>query len=296
MDAAANSNIKLVPFDANFGVDIVGFDIKHTSADEAGIIEQAVYDNTVVRIRGQEFDDEDHQRFTRNFGELAVPTLKQTAGRDQPGTPEFMTTVSNIIENGQELGQLGAGELAWHTDLDYKEKPHAWSLLHAMELPPTGGNTYFRNMYLAYETLPETTKTLIDGLNARHDRWTDLEGNLMGGAEMPAGYEERNWWETHDGVEHPLVRNHPATGRKALYFGRRHNLYVPGIPYGESEELIDRLWDHAINSDDFVWMQEWQLGDLIIWDNRCAMHRRDPFDPSARRLMRRTNTPGERPV
>lgn len=302
MDAVANTKLELIPFDAKFGVDIVGFDVKDPTPDEINIIRDAIHEHTVVRIRGQQFDDADQLRFTRHFGDLSVPTLKQTHGKDQEGTPDFMTTVSNITVDGEPIGQLGSEELDWHTDLNYKERPHAWSLLHALELPAAGGDTQFVNCRMAYDALSQDLKDRIDGIIARHDIWTltiqmgvDNHGELAPGIDPPTGYGEGPWWETHEGVEHPLARTHPFTGRKALYFGRRHNLYIPGIPYAESEELLDHLFDHTVNNPDFLWVQKWQLGDLVIWDNRSGMHRRDPFDVNDRRLMRRTNTQGERP-
>ena len=302
MDAHAGTNIKLITFDAEFGVDISGFDIKNLTQEEVSVIQDVVHEHAVARIRGQDFTDEDHLRFTRHFGEPSVPTLKQTYDEEQDGTPGFMTTVSNIKVDGEAIGQLGNEELDWHTDLNYKERPHAWSLLHAMELPGAGGDTHFINCRMAYETLPQDLKGRIDGVTARHDIWTltiqigaSDHGALAPGLDPPKGYGEGNWWETHDGIEHPLVRTHPATGTKALYFGRRHNLYIPDIPYADSECLLDALWDHTVTNPAFLWVQRWQLGDLVIWDNRASMHRRDPFDPTARRLMRRTNTQGERP-
>jgi taurine dioxygenase len=294
--------IELVPLDAAFGVDIVGFDIKNPTDDEITVIQNAIHAHSVVRIRGQEFTDADQLRFTRHFGELSVPTLKQTYGKDQAGTPDNMTTVSNIVVDGEAIGQLGSEELDWHSDLNYKERPHAWSLLHAIELPDSGGDTHFINCKMAYEALSDDLKQRIDGIVTRHDIWAltiqigaNDHGTLAPGIDPPAGYGEGPWWETHDGIEHPLVRTHPATKGKALYFGRRHNLYIPGIPYAESEALLDTLYSHAIETPAFRWIQQWQLGDLIIWDNRSGMHRRDPFDQNARRLMRRTNTQGERP-
>ena len=302
MDVLASTDIKLTAFDAEFGVDITGFDIKNPTSEDVSVIRDAVHEHAVVRIRGQDFTDEDQLRFTGHFGELSVPTLKQTYNEDQDGTPDFMTTVSNIKLDGEPIGQLGNEELDWHTDLNYKERPHAWSLLHAIELPSTGGDTHFINCRMAYEMLHQDVKEQIEGLAARHDIWTitiqigaDNHGELAPGIDPPKGYGEGNWWETHDGIEHPLVRTHPATGTKALYFGRRHNLYVPGIPYAESESLLNELWVHTVKNPTFLWVQRWQVGDLVIWDNRASMHRRDHFDASARRLMRRTNTQGERP-
>lgn len=302
MSLKAKSQIKLNPFDAKFGVDIVGFDIRNPSPEEIRAIENAVHEHAVVRIRGQDFSDQDQLNFTRYFGALSVPTLKQTFGHDQKGTPNFMTSVSNIVVDGQSIGQFGNEELDWHTDLNYKEKPHAWSLLHAVELPKTGGDTQFTNCRLAYEALPQDLKNRIAGIDARHDIWTlsiqigaKDHGVLIPGIEPPKGYGTDKWWETHEGIEHPLVRTHPKTQTKALYFGRRHNLYIPGVPYTESEILIDGLWKHTVKNPEFQWMQIWELGDLLIWDNRSCMHRREPFDQAERRLLRRTNTEGERP-
>ena len=294
--------IRFVPFSANFGVDIVDFDIKNTTDDEILVIKDAIHNHTVVRIRGQEISGEDHLNFTCRLGELSVPTLKQTFGKDQEGTHQSMTTVSNVIESEKAIGQLGSEELDWHSDLNYKEQPHALSLLHALEIPSVGGNTQFANTRLAYEALSPDFKERINGLKARHDIWsltiqvgTETHGKLAPGITAPKGYGETNWRETHDGIEHPLVRTHPATGHKSLYFGRRFNLYIPGIPYAESEELLNYLFEHTVKNADFLWIQRWELGDLVIWDNRSGMHRRDAFDKNQRRVMRRTNTQGEQP-
>ena len=294
--------IKFEPLHDYFGVDISGFDIKNPSGSDIDAIANAVHDNFVARIRGQDFNDNDQLKFTRYFGEISTPTLKQTLGRDQKGTPDFMSTVSNVEINGEKIGQFGNEELDWHTDLNYKERPHAWSLLHAIELPKRGGDTYFLNTRLAYENLPYKLKRRIDGMVARHDVWNlsiqkgnENHGHLMEGIDPPDNYQEKEWWKTHNGIEHPLVRTHPITQKKALYFGRRLNLYIPGIPYQESEDLINSLFEHCMNNPNFLWVQKWYIGDLIIWDNRSGMHKRSPFDNKERRVMRRTNTQGERP-
>jgi taurine dioxygenase len=290
------------PLNKNFGLDISGFDFKNPTPSDINVIRDSVHEHFVVRIRGQEFSDEDQLRFTQHFGELSVPTLRQTFGKDQDGTPDHMSTVSNIEVDGEKIGQFGSEELDWHTDLNYKERPHAWSLLHAIELPSKGGDTHFVNTRLAYEALPSNKKIQINSINARHDIWSlSLQrgskdhGKLAPGLPPPNNYTDEDWWKKHNGIEHPLVRTHPKTKKKALYFGRRLNLYIPGIPFEESEQLIDDLFKHTIANRDFIWIQKWQLGDLVIWDNRSGMHKREPFDPTERRLMRRTNTQGERP-
>ncbi len=290
------------PLNKNFGLDITGFDIKKPTLSEIDAIQNYVHENFVVRIRGQKFSDADQVRFTEHFGKLAVPTLQQTFGKTQTGTPDHMSTVSNIEIGGKKIGQFGSEELDWHSDLNYKERPHAWSLLHAIELPSKGGDTHFVNTRLAYEALSSDMKDTINDISARHDIWSlSLQrgskdhGKLARGIPKPDNYGEKDWWKRHNGIEHPLVRTHPNTKKKSLYFGRRLNLYVPGIPYDESEQLINYLYEHTITNKNFVWVQNWQIGDLIIWDNRSGMHRREPFDPKQRRLMRRTNTQGERP-
>ncbi|MFL2783185.1 MAG: TauD/TfdA dioxygenase family protein [Rhodospirillales bacterium] len=294
--------IKITPLNKNFGVDISGFDIKNPSPADIKFINDSVHENFVVRIRGQEFSDRDQLEFTKNFGQLSIPTLKQTLGKDQAGTPNFMSTVSNIKINGEQIGQFGNEELDWHSDLNYKERPHAWSLLHALKIPPTGGDTHFVNTRLAYEKLPKKKKAEINNLKARHDIWSlslqkgsKEHGKLLPGMPKPDNFHEKEWWKTHNGIEHPLVRTHPITNKKALYFGRRLNLYIPGMPHEESEKLLDYLYLHSIKNSEFIWIQKWQLGDLIIWDNRSGMHRRENFNSEHERLMRRTNTQGEKP-
>jgi len=160
-----------------------------------------------------------------------------------------------------------------------------------LECPPpsAGGSTYFLNMYSAYETLPADIKTRIGGLQARH------AATHNSGGRAHKGFETVDDVTKVPGAVQPLVRTHPETGRKALFLGRRINAYVLGLPVGESEQLLDFLWEHTAQ-EKFTWRQDWQPGDLIWWDNRCAMHRRDAFDPAARRLMHRTQLKGTRPV
>jgi len=112
--------------------------------------------------------------------------------------------------------------------------------------------------------------------------------------ELRRGYVDAPDASQTVGAEHPIVRTHPATGRKALFLGRRRNAYIPGLSLADSEALLDALWDHATR-DEFTWYQQWRAGDLILWDNRCVMHRRDAFDPATRRVMHRTQIKGDRP-
>jgi taurine dioxygenase len=136
-------------------------------------------------------------------------------------------------------------------------------------------------MYLAYETLPSELKRKIEGRKALHDATYNSAGM------MRKGYKEVTDPREAPGARHPLVRTHPETGRECLFLGRRRNSYILGMELDESNALLDRLWAHATRAE-LTFRQQWQAGDVLIWDNRCTLHRRDAFDPSARRLMHRT--------
>jgi taurine dioxygenase len=294
--------VTVIPFsDAGCGADVSGVDIRRPLApSDRDRIRAAWLDHLVLRFRGQEMSDEQHMAFTRQFGELefnpAVLIEKrygvgtQTSGRRTDVPPEI-SVISNILEDGKPIGGLGDGEAFWHTDSSFVEVPPAASLLRALEAPPpsAGGSTYFLNMYSAYETLPAGVKRRIDGMTAIHAATHNSAGRAHKGFETVSDVSRV------PGARQPLVRTHPETGRKALFLGRRINAYIVGLPVAESEALLDFLWEHA-EQERFTWRQDWQVGDLVWWDNRCAMHRRDAFDPAARRLMHRTQIKGTRPV
>jgi taurine dioxygenase len=181
---------------------------------------------------------------------------------------------------------LGAGEATWHTDMSYLTDPPKASMLYALEVPPSGGNTYFNNMYLAYETLPAEMKKQIEGRRLKHD------GTYNSGGYVRQGVAAVDDPISSPGTYHPLVCTHPETKRRVLYLGRRRNAYIDGLPLAESESLLDELWRHA-TQDELTWFNEWRPGDLVLWDNRCTMHRRDPFDANSRRVMHRTQIKGE---
>jgi taurine dioxygenase len=294
--------VEVQPFAAGCGADISGVDISEPlSTADRDAIRKAWLANLVLRFRGQPMTDAQHMAFTRQFGELGFnpgKLLEKQYGvasaygserrREMP--PEI-SVISNIIEDGKAIGGLGDGEAFWHTDSSFVDVPPAASLLRSLECPPpsAGGATSFLNCYSAYDALPEATKQRIDGLTMIH-----------AATHSSAGVANRGFEAVEDvskvpGARQPMVRTHPETGKKSLFLGRRINAYVIGLPVAESEELLDELWNHMVQ-DKFTWTQEWQVGDLVWWDNRCAMHRRDAFDPSTRRLMHRTQLKGTRPV
>jgi len=155
--------------------------------------------------------------------------------------------------------------------------------------PSAGGATSFLNCYTAYDTLPVETKKRIDGRMMIHAATHSSAGKAH------KGFEKVDDVSRVPGARQPMVRTHPETGKKALFLGRRINAYVIGLPVAESEELLDELWTHTTQKK-FTWTQEWKVDDLVWWDNRCVMHRRDAFDPETRRLMHRTQLKGTRPI
>ena len=181
---------------------------------------------------------------------------------------------------------LGSYELVWHTDMSYNPLPPRASLLYALEVPPDGGNTGFLNMYAAYETLPDELKRAIEGKICIHDSSRNSAGELRKGFQRTLDVRQT------PGAVHPLVRLHPVSKRKALFLGRRPGAYIHGLSVEQSEKLLDAVWAHA-TQEGFAWYQKWRVGDLVLWDNRCVMHRRDAFDESRRRLMHRTQIVGE---
>jgi taurine dioxygenase len=190
-----------------------------------------------------------------------------------------------VIENGEAIGSLGAGEAVWHTDMSYLDDPPKASMLYAIEVPPTGGNTGFTNMYSAYEELPDALKRRVEGRRLKHD------GTYNSGGYVRQGITATDDPVASPGTYHPVVCTHPETGRRCLYLGRRRNAHIEGLSLADSEALLDELWQCATR-EELSWYNHWRVGDLVLWDNRCTMHRRDPFDADSRRIMHRTQMKG----
>ena len=269
------------------GAEISGADLRGIDARDFAAIRRSWIEHSVLLFRDQRLGDDDLIAFSRRFGELDWAPIQETGRRFVDGHPEIYV-VSNVVENGVPIGSLGAGEATWHTDMSYLDDPPIASMLYAIEVPPLGGNTGFCNMYSAYEALPAEMKRRIADLRLKHDATYNSGGYLRAGAA--ANDDPRR----SAGAIHPLVLTHPDSGRRCLYLGRRRNAYLMGLPLDESEALLDALWAHATRAE-FTWYNTWRVGDLVMWDNRCTMHRRDPFDPMARRIMHRTQIRGTRP-
>jgi taurine dioxygenase len=277
--ASRRSEISVLPTGAALGADIEGINLSSQLHDEAvEAIKSAWRDHLVLRFRGQRLSDADLLRFSRYFGDLDRAPVNVEHVKPEEG---YVTVISNVIVNGQAIGGLGAYEAEWHTDMSYVEAPPLGSVLYALEVPPSGGDTGFANMYTAFEQLTPELKEQVLLLTAKHDASRNSAG------ELRRGFTEVTDPREAPGAVHPIVITHPETGRRALYLGRRRNEYIPGLSLEQSEQLLDCLWNHATR-EEFLWYQKWKVGDLLMWDNRCTLHRRDAFDPTTRRIMHRT--------
>jgi taurine dioxygenase len=193
--------------------------------------------------------------------------------------------ISNVKKNGEFVHALPIGEMMFHIDQCYQPRPAKATILYAMKIPKTGGNTLFCDLQRAYDTLDEETKARIAGLEVLHVY--DYDAGATHTAAAVADDAPRH--------VHPLVRTHPVTGRKCLYVNRLMTREVVGMDKSESAALLARLFDHMENPD-FVYEHRWKLGDLLMWDNRCTAHARRDFDPEQERVMRRLTVLGEVPA
>jgi taurine dioxygenase len=276
---------RVLPTGGGLGAEIRGEDLRRLADEAFAAIHRAWLDHLVLLFRGQELTDAELIAFSRRFGELDLAPIQETGRRFVEGLPELYV-VSNVLKDGEPIGSLGYGEAVWHTDMSYLPDPPKASILYALEIPPAGGNTEFINMYAVYEALPVDLKRDIAGLRIKHD------GTYNSGGYVRQGVAPTDDPRESPGMFHPLVCTHPETGRRMLYLGRRRNAYVEGFELAESEALLDALWAYT-DRPEFAWHTVWRVGDLVLWDNRCTMHRRDAFDPRARRVLHRTQVKGQ---
>jgi taurine dioxygenase len=289
--AIAIKNLAIKNLDAALGAEASGIDLsKPVARPEIDAIEAAWRERLVVVFHGQHLSDPELIAFSKNFGELDPPGPNPYGAPFNKAHPE-LNVISNVIEHGKPIGNLGDGEAVWHADMTYVDVPPKAALLHALEVPPleAGGNTYFANMFAAYQALPAELKEAADGKTAVHDASRNSAGLLR------KGYKDVTDVRETVGARHPLVRTDPATGRKALFLGRRPNAYVLGLSVAESEALLDALWSHATQPR-FAMCHRWKVGDLLMWNNLAVLHRRDPFDPRTRRVMHRSQIKGNERV
>ena len=273
--------MKINPTNRDFVADVDGIDIGTISDEDFEAVYQAWLQFGVLRLHDQPLDEESLQQFSRRFGPLEErPMGRLPAEAKAKIKNRYVTQLSNIVENGKPIGGLGNSEANWHSDMTYVDTPPPASILLGIEIPEVGGNTYFADQQAAYEALPEALRTRAETLSIKHDAAHTSVGSLR------PGFEAFDDPRQAPGAVHPIIRTHEETGKKVLYLGRREWAFIPGLSLDDSETLLDELWSYAA-TDSNTWGQQWQPGDLIIWDNRRVLHRRDDFPADSRRLMKR---------
>ncbi len=278
--------MKFQPLCPMLGAKVEDIDVRELGPGEHQKIRDALNKYLLLVFPGQDLSVEEHMGFTEIFGEMAY-TPQRLFGGDHvwPKYP-YVDKVSNIEEDGEPIGTLGNWDLAWHSDMSTISRPWGTTVLYAVEVPEGHGNTVWANMYAALESLPVELRQKIEGHQATQDGFLYKDGDL--------DVERTRADDLDEGDYDGAGATHPETGRKILFLGRRAKCRVDGMEPVESDELLDELWRHAV-APGLAWTHEWRAGDLLAWDNRATIHRRDEFDNGLRRRLHRTATKGERP-
>jgi len=279
------TTIALKPMERGFGCEVIGLDLSLPLPEpEFARIRQAWFDHSFLVFRDLRMDPAQHVAFTRRLGPIHIMEREFKL----PGLPEVMV-ISNEERDGKPYGSRKVG-LGWHSDGEDKRIPNAGSFLHGITIPPEGGDTLFADMYAAYDALPERLKRAIQGKRARFSR---IDMHHIHYPDWPALTEAEK--RDRPDVFHPLVRQHPHSGRRSLFVGRWAR-DVEGMPREEGQALIEELFAFAQN-EAFTYRHHWRQFDAILWDNRCMLHRATGFDEDRYiRHMRRTTLEGDIPV
>jgi len=233
----------------------------------------------VLVFRRQALSEQELARFSALFGPLERVVRSEWASLVVPE----VGLISNLKDSqGKRIGGLGDGELEWHSDQSYMMKPATGAVLYALELPPAGGMTSWIDLSAAYEGLPERLKRQIEGRSGVFDYVKRLAGYQ--GVDRVISDEAKRRTPP---VLHPLVHTHPVTGKNALYLDSTTTVGITGRNIAAESSLLDEIYAY-VTQPEFVYRHHWQVGDIVAWDNGVTMHRREPFDPAARRLMKRT--------
>lgn len=272
------------------GIEATGIQVTQDLGDNAF---KTLYDawlesGGLLVLRDQQLTPEDHIAFSRRFGELDPLEGQTVAPYMLPGYPEIYR-VSNKVKDGVKQGRQRAGTY-WHSDNSHKERAAKASLLYGIEIPPYGGDTLFAGMTAAYDALSPAMQAMLDGLRCVHD----FEKAKTGSFKNETVTESH--LRTTPPISHPLVRTHPETGRKCLFLNAGVITHIEGMTVEESQPLLDFLYAHCTRPE-FVYRHRWQQRDLLVWDNRCAMHYAvADYDGVGDRYMHRTTVFGDRPV
>ena len=281
------NDIQVTPLSPACGAELSGVDLRGPLSErQVRAIKDAWGKHLVLVFRGQQPSQEDQLRFASYFGELGsrkkAPAALRGRAEGIQQDHEKVLLVTNIRVDGQPIGAFGDGEFWFHIDSGYSERPYKYTFLFAQELPSTGGNTMFSNMYKAYEAVPPALKEKLKGKKALHIHEYNRakQANHSGDISAIPHYF------------HPVFITHPDTGRKTLFVDRLMTTRIEGMSAEESDAILQQLYDIGERRE-FIFEHVWKLGDFLMWDNRCTIHARTDFPKEERRLLRRCTVEGE---
>jgi taurine dioxygenase len=290
------TEFQIVETDAALGAEIRGIDLRKIDDATFAKVHKTWLDQVMLVFRGQSLDAQDLVGLVRRFGTPVTSSglhkrdLKERAGNELLNLPPEVTVVSNVKEQGKSVGILGDGEVVWHSDFSFKDRPTAARMLVAMEVPPreAGGTTFFLNCYAAYDALAPEMKKRISGKTIKQADIIDTAMKVRPGMSLDMDIRDV------PGPSHPIISTHPETGHNMLFLGRRHGSYVNGLSLEESDALLEELWSHSTEPR-FWYEHQWSVGDVVVWDNRAILHRRDPFESTQRRVLYAAQVEGHKP-
>ncbi len=264
------------PLTESFGAEVMGVSLSRALApDVVAEIKALWLRHGVLLFRDQTMSKDDLVDFSRFIGPLEIHLREEWLNDTHPE----ILQITNIRKDGKPTGALADGEVGWHFDQIYLPKPALGSLLHAIKIPPVGGGTWFADMTSAFARLPAALKAIVEGRNA-------IQSYVAFNQMYSTTTNARQTNLTPD-IAHPLVRTHPVSGRRALYICPGMTVRICGLPEDESRDVLDQLFAWTTRPE-FVYRHDWRVGDALLWDNACTMHRRDDFDGQYERLMFRT--------
>jgi taurine dioxygenase len=285
--ASADTELKIEPLKASFGAQI--FDVDLQSADDETLdkVVAAFHSHGAIVLRNQTMEPDDLMRFIKAFGE---PELHTQTKYCLPGYPHIFKISNMLDENGEPVGAHNDG-LGWHTDYSYKEEPVMCTMLYAVTVPVEGGDTLLADQVAAYNDLSEEEKAFLDKLKIHHSLVHFIQNRDFNSYEITDEIRREN-----PDVIHPMVRVHPADGRKALWVSTGTVKHILGMDDEEAMALVDRLVEY-ITQPKYVYEHKWQKGDVLVWDNRCTLHTGTRYDDQKyQRMAHRLWVKGDKPI
>jgi taurine dioxygenase len=284
--------MRIAPLPNSLGAEVFDIDLSQPFSPE---IKQKLIEayrfHLLLLFRNQHIQDDHLIQLAEIFGKIKLPpAAHERASIQKSDAREEITVVSNVKINGIPIGELGDGEVIWHSDYSFKEIIGGMRVLHGIQIPPkeAGGKTEFANMYLAFDELSTDLKNYVYGKFIKHDIAYDTNRALRMGAEPVTDPSKGK------GPLHPIVSTHPESYCNSLFLGRRLAHYIMGESLSNSEKILDQLWEHS-TQEKYIYRHEWRANDIVLWDNRCTIHRRAPFDSSFDRILHAAQVEGHKP-